>query len=516
MLDVASEDRWDDPFPRTGCTLPCEPKVTPAGGQNTTKLAGCGTRRAKTRNSWHGQHDSVPRRAQRSSLWRAAVASFDRLRFPGTQGPVTPSLLYDARLVARSATEAIVSADDGGSIVFWNEAAERMFGCLEADALGKRLSVLISDNNQAVERVLAEPAGGSEAAHSTPFVLPGRRRDGARFSMEIAASRWRRDGERYVTLVVRDAAERDSIDALRQSEARFRSLVERSPEAIVVHAGGAILYANPAFAAMIGAASAAELAGLHVVDLVHPESRSLLARRRQQESDGASHLPTAYRVMHRDGRTLAVEATTVPSVYNGRPTRQTHLRDVTAQRALEAELAHQAFHDALTGLSNRSLFCNRVDHAIERARRTGSPPAVLFLDLDNFKSFNDGLGHSAGDELLVAVARRLNAAMRGSDTCARLGGDEFAVLIEDARSELDVAANAAHVASRLIGALTVPCRVRAAEVLVTVSVGIAVATGDDTVDDLLRNADAAMYRAKVAGSGRYELYRLGTLEVMRR
>jgi diguanylate cyclase (GGDEF)-like protein len=163
-------------------------------------------------------------------------------------------------------------------------------------------------------------------------------------------------------------------------------------------------------------------------------------------------------------------------------------------------MVHQALHDPLTGLPNRSLFLDRLEHALARAERTGGGVAVCFIDLDEFKTVNDSLGHAAGDELLVAVAERMQRCARASDTAARLGGDEFALLLEDVE---DVAA-AVGVASRIADELRAPLRIQGREIRTSGSIGIA--SGSRRGDDVLRNADVAMYRAKAAGKGGYEVF----------
>ncbi len=175
---------------------------------------------------------------------------------------------------------------------------------------------------------------------------------------------------------------------------------------------------------------------------------------------------------------------------------------------LERRLAHQAFHDALTGLPNRAHFREHLDGALARATRHGDVVAVLFLDLDGFKDVNDSLGHDAGDRLLVAVAGRLRACLRPEDTAARLGGDEFTVLLDGA---VDVC-GAILVAERLAQALRAPFMLAGREVFVTASIGVVVntpATGYQSPDELLRDADSAMYRAKGAGKARYMVFEAG-------
>jgi diguanylate cyclase (GGDEF)-like protein len=178
-------------------------------------------------------------------------------------------------------------------------------------------------------------------------------------------------------------------------------------------------------------------------------------------------------------------------------------RDITARKALEEQLRHQAFHDALTALPNRALFADRLAHALARSRRSPRRLAVLFVDLDDFKTVNDSLGHGEGDRLLVAVAERLQAALRPGDTIARMGGDEFAVLVE----EQEDAAAAVEVGQRLLEALRAPFASDGKELFVHASVGVAIsASPDATAEELLRDADLAMYMAKGRGKNRLELF----------
>ncbi|WP_242577933.1 bifunctional diguanylate cyclase/phosphodiesterase [Chroococcus sp. FPU101] len=178
--------------------------------------------------------------------------------------------------------------------------------------------------------------------------------------------------------------------------------------------------------------------------------------------------------------------------------------DMTEQRKVREQLSYQAFHDALTGLPNRLLFIDRLTQAIERLKRHQDTRfAVLFLDLDRFKLVNDSLGHPIGDQLLIAIAARLEGCLRASDTIARLGGDEFAILLEDIQDVSD----ACRAAERIIQELNVPFNLDAQQVFTTVSIGIVLGfSHHDQVEDLLRNADIAMYRAKALGKARYEVF----------
>jgi diguanylate cyclase (GGDEF)-like protein len=182
-------------------------------------------------------------------------------------------------------------------------------------------------------------------------------------------------------------------------------------------------------------------------------------------------------------------------------------RDVSERKAFEEQLAHQAFHDSITGLANRALFRDRVEHALERRARDDRPISVLFMDLDDFKTINDSLGHAAGDRLLGEVGERLRTCIRTPDTAARLGGDEFAVLLEDGGEGV----GAADVATRILTVLDGPFHLEGKEVFVRASIGIATshvdrAVGPEGAEELLRNADVAMYIAKEAGKNRYQIF----------
>ncbi|HEX8832964.1 MAG TPA: GGDEF domain-containing protein, partial [Abditibacteriaceae bacterium] len=176
--------------------------------------------------------------------------------------------------------------------------------------------------------------------------------------------------------------------------------------------------------------------------------------------------------------------------------------DITGRKALEDRLSFQAFHDPLTKLPNRALFTDRLEHALIRAERSKTYVTVFFIDLDNFKKTNDTLGHDAGDDLLKATSERILDSIRAGDTAARLGGDEFTIMLDNI-TELD---QALVVANRVLQALLQPVTLKGQEVYAPPSIGVAMGTWQQTPDEVMKNADAAMYTAKKNGKARYEIY----------
>ncbi len=288
------------------------------------------------------------------------------------------------------------------------------------------------------------------------------------------------------------------------SEARFRSLVQNASDVILIlDRSATITYESPSVERVLGYRPEQRV-GRSALDNVHAEDlptvRAALAA--IMSDSGAEH-ELAFRVRHADGSWRTIQAIAKNLFEDAHVAGLlVNCRDVTERRELEDQLRHQAFHDALTGLPNRALFSDRVKHALDRAGRTRASLAVLFLDLDDFKTINDSLGHGAGDDVLRATAQRVRAGLREGDTAARLGGDEFAVLLEDAD-----ATEAMTVAQRILTSLRQGVPVGRRDLGLTASVGVVVAKRRASTTHLLRDADVAMYRAKEAGKDRAVLFR---------
>lgn len=299
---------------------------------------------------------------------------------------------------------------------------------------------------------------------------------------------------------VRDEVE---AEALRQSEARFRSLVQNASDIIaVVTPDGLLEYVSPAVRRVLGVAPE-YLSGADIVSLVHPEDRASAARFMEEVAAGDSgsvelrmgHPNRSWRYLEVTGHNALGEESVGGIVLN--------CRDVTERKAFERELRHQAFHDPLTGLPNRARFMQELEQALYNCAQERCNCALLFLDLDGFKAVNDTLGHKAGDALLVAVAGRLSGCLRPDDTVARLGGDEFTILLRN----MERAEEAEQVAGRVLAALSRPFNLDGRTARIGSSVGIAVTEASrPTADEWLRNADTAMYHSKRSGKGRYTVF----------
>jgi diguanylate cyclase (GGDEF)-like protein/PAS domain S-box-containing protein len=297
------------------------------------------------------------------------------------------------------------------------------------------------------------------------------------------------------------------VAALRESEERFRSAFDYAAIGMaLVSTEGRWLQVNRSLCAILGYAEP-ELLGMTFQEITHPdELASVLSHVRQMLEGTMPTCQTEKRYIHKDGHVVWIylSISRVGGAQGADSRLIFQIQDITDRKLAERRLLHDAFHDALTGLSNRALFIDRLKLALARHKRLGADHfAVLFLDLDRFKVINDSLGHAIGDQLLVGIARRLETCLRPGDTVARLGGDEFTILLEDVTDSREVTA----IAQRIQKELALPFNLGGHEVFTTASIGIAPSTiGYERPDDVLRDADTAMYRAKSLGKSRYEIF----------
>ncbi|MFI5254110.1 MAG: putative bifunctional diguanylate cyclase/phosphodiesterase [Candidatus Limnocylindrales bacterium] len=309
------------------------------------------------------------------------------------------------------------------------------------------------------------------------------------------------DNSRLYSISQGEIAERTRAAAAHEAnEQRYRLLFEANPLPMWVHDVETLdfLDVNETARQSYGW-TREEFLAMTIDDLRPPGETTRLARSQGDHGEGVT-IETRHR--RRDGSIIDVEVTTTAFEFQGREMRLVLAHDVTARRQLEEQLTRQAFHDDLTRLPNRSLFHDRLEHSLSRRRHRESL-AVLFIDLDRFKVVNDSLGHGAGDRLLEELAGRLSVCVRSGDTLARLGGDEFTVLLED----LSDSGEAVRVVERILEATRAPFYLAGHEVVLSASVGVAFGLpGHTQPDDVMRQADVALYRAKSAGGDLFVVF----------
>ncbi len=392
----------------------------------------------------------------------------------------------------------------------WSQGAVRLLGWKASDVVGKSVMdwpfVDPQDTSDIFHSLSALIDGPNIRASSTSHNLTS---TGETIVVEWHTSVLRNASGQYLSAVsfgVNITQREQAIKALQFGEHSFRSLVQNAPDILLtLDAEGIIGYVSPSMERTFGHTTGLIL-GRTIFEFIHDEDRSRIQELLTElaGSPGMTAPGTEFRLLHHDGSWRYVEASISNPEGDPAPTEMIAVaRDISERKQLERRLTRQAFSDSLTGLPNRALFLNRLGHALARIERSTTSIAVLFLDLDRFKSVNDSLGHHVGDALLAALGRVLREHVRPGDTVARLAGDEFTMLLEDLDSPLE----AARVAERILSVLRHPIPLIGHEVFVTASIGIAFATPDTrTVEELMRNADAALYRAKATGKGRYVVF----------
>ena len=298
-----------------------------------------------------------------------------------------------------------------------------------------------------------------------------------------------------------------SQEALLESEERYRNVVETALDAIItIDEESRILFVNPSAERIFGY-SKAEMIGRQLTMLMPERLRDAhLASVKRHIETGERHMPweaVEFPGLHKSGREIPLEISFCEVIENGKYRFTGIVRDITERKQAEETIKYQAYHDLLTGLPNRALFTDLLNHEIPQMQRTRSKLAVLFLDLDHFKNINDSLGHAAGDALIQQVAVRLKTGMREFDTLARIGGDTFTILLPLVNRPED----AKKIVEKVMGSFKQPFIIDDHELRVTASIGISIHPEDgEDAETLLRNADIAMYHAKDQGRNNYQFF----------
>ncbi len=360
------------------------------------------------------------------------------------------------------------------------------------------------DEDPSPRPVTALPYGAAAAGYALFLLYAVRDAAGPLLPLVIAATALTAVALTRQGLAIRENARLHRDRAKLAGDARFKSLVQHSADVVsIIDPGWIVTFVTPSASEMLGYRTS-QLVGVSVLDIIHPEDVVDAANRlREALADRDRVMSARWRVRRSDGTYIDTDnvCTNLTADDNVRGLVLT-TRDVTDRSSLEAQLVHQAFHDPLTGLANRALFEDRVQHALARRRGDLRTLGVVFVDLDRFKAVNDNLGHAFGDALLRTAAQRLVSCLRACDTAGRLGGDEFAVLVDDIQRDEDIR----QVADRITAAFAVPFTLDGREASATASVGVAPALPGQGAEDLLRNADLAMYVAKSRGRGQAAVF----------
>lgn len=425
--------------------------------------------------------------------------------------------LFDT--LANGSPDILTIHDAYGRIKYSSPSAIEFFGQLPENLSSQPVDTVFKlihrDDRKGALRELAKLNSGS-VSRIGPISFRMRNKRGQWRNLEtVVVKVSSSDNSQGFLAITRDETERLEVaNELRQSEWRYRRLVEKSPEPIVVVKDDSIPYANPAALKLIGATDLSQISGIPPAEFVHFEDRQRVIEVVSSVNDKYEAVSVTARLVNLEGKEVIVEITAIAAIADGAPAVQLLLHDVTDRERARQALQYQSMHDSLTGLPNRALFTDRVAQALYRAQRFGGKVVILLADLDRFKIVNDSLNHKVGDQILVEVAERIKMCFRPSDTVARFGGDEFVILCEDTEGLI----NLGILGERLLDALKAPIIVNGGSFHVSVSIGIAESDGESVVraEELIREADLAMNRAKERGRQRFEIFNKETGQLVAR
>ncbi|MCU1455257.1 MAG: domain S-box protein [Acidimicrobiales bacterium] len=417
------------------------------------------------------------------------------------------------RALVDNSSDIVLVITEHRRITFASPAAQRLLGLPGEALLSTDPAAWVHPDDRMIVTNMLDTTANDGHTEVGPHEIRFRHVDGSYRWFDVRTRDLHHDPEILGIVVnAREITDRKAAEQLlATSEARFRALVQHSSDVVVViDERGRFTYVSPAITGVLGL-TPDELIGTLATEILPAEELYRLRRQNPELVDQRLPAETVepmsieLQLRHVNGALHAIDMTVTDLRHE--PAVQgivLNARDVTVRKALERDLRHQALHDALTGLANRAMFTERVDEAlnIDDGRLLGT----LFIDLDDFKTVNDSLGHAVGDELLLRVAERLLTCLQPADVAARLGGDEFAVLVVSPWGQPGVV----RIAERVLLALQAPFTIKGREIRISASIGIA--TDEDRSSDaevLLRNADMAMYLAKDRGKSRYEVFEEG-------
>jgi diguanylate cyclase (GGDEF)-like protein/PAS domain S-box-containing protein len=455
------------------------------------------------------------------------------------------------RSVAESATDALVLSDEEGRIIFWNSAAQRIFGYEQHEVMGEPLTMLMPRRYQDAHRVALKRRSEEDSPKSVGkvFEFHGLKKSGEEFSLELSLGSWTTPKGSFYSAIIRDISDRKRVEeelhrhreqledlvrhrtaelaeanrmlteeiderrlieaALRKSEERYELAVRGSMEGLWDWnlKTNEIFYSIP-WKTMIGyhdheITSRPE----EWLNRVHPDDLLQMNNDLALHVEGRTeHFESEHRILQKDGeyRWVLTKGAAIRDEKGNAIRVAGIMRDIQARKILEADWKHRAFRDPLTDLPNRAHFMERLNQAIHRTvRQPDLFTAVLYVDLDFFKQINDKYGHRVGDQLLMAVASKLKSCLRPSDTIARIGGDEFTILLEDIKNTQE----AVRIAERICTEIREPFMIDQICIQTSASIGIAVSRPDsNSGEGLLNDADLAMYLAKDQGRARHEVF----------
>jgi diguanylate cyclase (GGDEF)-like protein/PAS domain S-box-containing protein len=410
-------------------------------------------------------------------------------------------ILFQGNLLA-SVEQAVIATDLDGIITYWNPFAEKIYGWSAAEAVGRNIvDITPSDaTREQAEQIMKQ----LKAGHSWSGEFMVRHRDGATFPMHVTDSPIRDENGRLIGIVGISTDIRERKKAERELQLAAMVYQAIGDAIIVVNAQDEIVAVNPAFTQLTGYAEH-EVIGQSIKLFCSGRNGSGFDDEVRHFLDKTGRWQGKVWTRRKDGEEHAewLMIDTIYDEYGGVRHRVGMLSGITDQKLAEETIWRQANFDLLTGLPNRSMFHERLEHEIMKVARAGRSLALMFIDLDHFKEVNDTLGHDMGDILLKEAAQRLSGSIRQVDTVARLGGDEFTIIMGD----LDDAESVERVAHEILRKLAEPFQLSLETVYVSASIGITLYPGDATgVEALLKNADQAMYAAKNMGRNRFHYF----------